>query len=312
MWGDVRNYVIAAVVIIAAWLGGVLALNATLFSPSGVVLGYLESLERGDVGEALARLGLGEVPPVLPNPASTVSAFGVTNTVIVGDDTTVVSVEYLVDGIPAESLFEVTRLPRVLGVFDRWAFADIPTALVTVTVDGGSEVTINGVTLDESATSSGIALLYPGRYEVSWSSGWLATETVDLIIDDDQPHTLRLTATPTDQLRDRVNRGVADYLDTCTSQAVLQPAGCPFGVSITDRVVGDVIWEVTTDPDIQLTIADDDETVIVSALGGEATLTVSLRSLFDGSISDYTETQPIDVTGVIVGLSDNAPQFIVD
>lgn len=312
MWAEVRKYVVAAIVITAAWLGGVLALNATVFSPSGVVIGYLDALERGDIGEALAIVGAVEPPPVLPDLDRTVTDQTVVSTLAIDDVTVVVSVRYVLDGIPSESLFTVTRTPRTLGLFDRWEFQAVPTTPLRVTIDGASAVTINDATFAESETSSGLSLLYPGRYTISWSSGWVETDTTDLVIDNDQALTVRLVAAPTDELRNQVTDAVGSYLTGCTDQAVLQPAGCPFGVSLTDRVVGDVSWEVTTDPVIDLRIADDEETVIVSALGAEATLTVSLQSLFDGSIQEFVESQTVDVTGVVLGLGDNAPQFIVD
>lgn len=312
VWADVRKYGVTAMVIIAAWLGAVLALNATVFSPSGIVTSYLDALERGDIGEALAIIGAEEPPAILPDTDRSVSAHTVGSALALDDDTVIVSVEYLLDGIPSESLFTVKRTPRTFGLFDRWEFSTLPTAPVRITVEGGDQVTINGVTLDESDTSTGLDLLYPGRYTISWSSGWLETQTTDLAIDSDDAHTVRLVASATDEFRDQIAKAVESFLTTCTGQAVLQPAGCPFGISITDRVVGEVTWEVTTDPVLELTIADDEETVVVSALGGEATLTVSLQSLFDGSIREFVETQTIDVTGIVTGLEDNAPQFIVD
>ena len=42
---------------------------------------------------------------------------------------------------------------------------------------------------------------------------------------------------PTATFVQRVQVKVDDYLQQCTTQPVLQPAGCPFGIEVDDRVV---------------------------------------------------------------------------
>ena len=312
MWAVVRRFGIAAVLITAAWLVAVFSLNQTLFSPGGYVLSYLDALERGEFGEASARAGLQEAPPVLPRPDALVSDSQIAGTFVVNADEVVIQAQYLLDSIPSESLFTLKRLPRTLGLFDRWEFGDSPVGTITASVTGADEVVINGVTLSREVASRGIDVLYPGRYTLSWSSGWLETETVELAVESAQTQTVRLVALPTDALIEQATKAVTDYLTSCTTQAVLQPASCPFGVTITDRVTGVVEWEITTEPRVILAMFDDEKTWQVQALGGEATLTVSLQSLFDGTISDYVEKQTIDVTGIIEGLDQNRPRFIVD
>ena len=312
VWAVVRRFGIAAVLITAVWLVAVFSLNQTLFSPGGYVLSYLDALERGEFGEASARAGLQEIPPVLPRPDALVSESQIAGTFVVNADEVVIQAQYLLDGIPSESLFTLKRLPRTLGLFDRWEFGDTPVGTITATITGSDEVVINGVTLSREVTSRGIDVLYPGRYTLSWSSGWLETDTVELAVESGQTQTVRLVALPTDALIEQATKAVTDYLTSCTTQAVLQPASCPFGVTITDRVTGGVEWEITTEPRVVLAMFDDEKTWQVQALGGEATLTVSLQSLFDGTISDYVEKQTIDVTGIIEGLDQNRPRFIVD
>jgi len=312
VWAVVRRFGFTAVIITAVWLVAVFSLNQTVFSPGGYVLGYLDALQRGEFGEASARAGLMEAPPVLPRPDALVSESSITGTFVVNADEVVIQAEYLLDGIPSESLFTLKRLPRTLGLFDRWEFGDKPVGSITATITGSDELVINGVTISREVSSRGIDVLYPGRYTLSWSSGWLETDIVELALESNQSQTVRLVALPTDALIDQATQAVTEYLTSCVTQVVLQPAGCPFGVTITDRIMGDVEWEITTKPRVVLAMFDDEKTWQVQALGGEATLTVSLQSLFDGTISDYGETQIIDVTGIIEGLDDNRPRFIVD
>jgi len=312
VWVVWKRFGIAAVVITAAWFVAVFSLNQTLFSPGGYVLSYLDALERGEFGEASARAGLSDIPAVLPRPDALVSEARVAATFAVNADEVVIQTQYLLDGVPSESLFTLTRLPRTVGLFDRWEFADAPVGTITATITGSDEVVINGLPIPREASSRGIDVLYPGRYTLSWSSGWLETDTVELTLDSNQSHTVRLVAVPTDALIDQAKEAVTDYLTSCTTQAVLQPAGCPFGVTITDRVVGNVEWNITKEPRVVLAMFDDEKTWHVQALGGEATLTVSLQSLFDGTVSDFAETQTIDVTGIVEGLDTRRPRFIVD
>lgn len=312
MWAVLRKYVITAIVVVSAWVVAVLALNNTVFSPANVVTGYLNSLEEGDVGEAMARAGLDEPPSVLPDLSQGVEGAVVTQTLAVDDTTVAVTASYLLGGIPSETVFTLSRLPRTWGLFDRFEFGEFPLGKLRATISGAEAVTINGVTLPEADTARGVDVLYPGRYTLSWSSGWVEADTINVAVENSTTQTVELTAMPSGALIEQAEQAVEAFLDTCTSQAVLQPAGCPFGVSITDRVVGDVVWEVNREAAVILTIADDEETILVDALGGEVTLSVSLQSLFDGAIRDYVEVQTIDVTGRIVGLPDNEPQLIID
>ena len=309
MW---KKFLITAVVIIGLWFGAVFWLNYTVFSPGGYVQSYLSALEEGKFGEAAARAGLSELPPALPDPDALLTEVVIGQSLAINDTEVVVSAQYVLDGIPSVSLFTVARLPRVLGLFDRWEFAAAPQAMVSASVQGADDVVINGVTLAEDMTRDGVGLLYPGRYTVSWASAWLEADTVDLALESDRAETIRLFATPTPDLVSRATDAVTTYLTSCQDQEVLQPSGCPFGVTLTDRVVGDVVWEVSTPPRVVLAMRDDETTWQVSALGGEVTLLVSLQSLFDGTIEEYTETQTVDITGVIENLDTDRPRFIVD
>jgi len=312
VWAVWKRFVITAVVIAAVWVGAVVTLNYTLFSPGGYVMSYLSALEQGKFGEAAARAGLDTVPAALPDAEKRIESPSIGGSLAVNADDVVVQALYFLDGVPGESLFTLTRLPRTLGLFDRWEFRDTPVSVVSASVLGADEVLVNGHTLDEATTMAGVELLYPGRYTVSWSSAWLATDTVELIVETSQPQTVRLVAMPTPELIARATTAVEQFLSDCTTSGVLQPASCPFGVSLTDRVVGDVVWEVTRVPRIVLAMREDELSWRLDALDGEATLTVSLQSLFDGSISEFVETQTIDVTGTIDRLDTERPRLTVD
>lgn len=314
MWAQLKRFVIAAAVMVALWGAAVVVLNLTVFSPGGFVLSYLHTLERGDFSEAAARAGLEDMPVVAPDHDRLIESPAISATLVTSDNEVVIQTRYTLDGLPLESLFVLERQPRTLGLFDSWAFKERPLGTLSPSVIGSDRVTVNGVELTETEVQAGggIAVLYPGHYVVDWESAWLKTEQVVINVEGPDPKTLRLIALPTNTLTNRAERAVTDYLANCVAQAVLQPASCPFGVSITDRVVGEVVWEITAEPRVVLAMRDDEVTWQLNALGGEATLSVSLQSLFDGTISDFVETQTVDVTGIIDRLDTNRPRLTID
>jgi hypothetical protein len=314
VWAQLKRFVIAAAVMVALWGAAVVVLNLTVFSPGGFVLSYLHALERGAFSEAAARAGLEEMPVVTPDEGRLIVSPTISATLVTSEDEVVIQARYTLDDLPLESLFVLERQPRTLGLFDSWAFQAPPVGALSPSVIGSDRVRVNGVELAEAEVqeSGGVAVLYPGHYVVDWDSAWLTTEQVVINVEGPDPKTLRLIALPTNTLTSRAEKAVTDYLADCVEQAVLQPASCPFGVSITDRVVSDVVWEITAEPRVVLAMRDDEATWQLNALGGEATLTVSLQSLFDGTISDFVETQTIDVTGIIDRLDTNRPRLTID
>ena len=89
---------------------------------------------------------------------------------------------------------------------------------------------------------------------------------------------------------ERVQVQVNGYLDQCVAQAVLQPAGCPFGIEIDDKVVSDPVWTMITYPTVTLTPG---ETAFeMPPTEGVAHISVEVQSLFDGEFSQLEEDRP--------------------
>ena len=80
-----------------------------------------------------------------------------------------------------------------------------------------------------------------------------------------------------------MQKQVDAFLDDCAAQKVLQPAGCPFGVEIDDRVQGDPVWSMVTYPEVELRAGDD--AWQTGQMVGVAHIDVTVQSLFDGTIS---------------------------
>ena len=77
--------------------------------------------------------------------------------------------------------------------------------------------------------------------------------------------------------------------DQCASQKVLQPAGCPFGVVIDDRVVGEPTWTIASSPEVALVPGEGK--FEMPATPGVARITVEVQSLFDGTFSTLEQDE---------------------
>jgi hypothetical protein len=95
---------------------------------------------------------------------------------------------------------------------------------------------------------------------------------------------------PTATFVERVQVQVNDYLNQCTTQRVLQPAGCPFGIEIDDRVVSEPVWSIVTTPTV--TLAPGESTFEMPPTEGVAHISVEVQSLFDGEFSQLEEDRP--------------------
>jgi hypothetical protein len=94
-------------------------------------------------------------------------------------------------------------------------------------------------------------------------------------------------AQPTAAFTREVQKQTNAFLDACAAQKVLQPAGCPFGVEIDDRVQGDPAWSMVTYPTVELRPGDDSwET---GQLVGVAHIDVTVQSLFDGTVEQRSD-----------------------
>ena len=123
------------------------------------------------------------------------------------------------------------------------------------------------------------------------------------------PRVVVLEAEPTARLERGVLQEVEAFLADCVEQEVLQPAGCPFGRAIDDRVLGLPQWELVSDPVVSLTASSTPGTWEVRALA-EVGLRVTVQRLFDGRISDVDTTLTATITGEVV-MRDGMPRLTI-
>ncbi|MCX7522821.1 hypothetical protein OSC27_11100 [Microbacterium sp. STN6] len=316
----VIGWSILAALLIAALLATIGALRQTTYSPAGLVRAYLSALNDQDARAALALPGV----PISKAELTAVGTHGSPSHELLRgdilpriDDITVmgdtagehgrhrVSVAYTLDGTPARSTFTLERTGSIAGVLPTWRFATSPITVARITVEHASTFSIGGHRLDlraatraASASFTGSAdylVFTPGLLRLSHDSALLTSRTETTVVS--RPDSLAkatVTARPTDAFTERVQTQLDDYLDSCVTQPVLQPTGCPMGAEIDDRVVGAPAWSMVAYPTVHLTAGDD--AWVMPSTEATAHLTVKVQSIFDGSMSTRDTDEPFTVS----------------
>lgn len=330
IWGGL------ALLLILAMAAGIGALNRDLYSASGFVQQYMNALSRSDSEAALSfpgvqpqatELAAAGIPTKLPRTLLRDSVIRAPQDVTVtgvdkGEDgVQQVTVEYTLNGTTAESVFEVERTGTNFGVFDEWRFASSPLAVLSVTVLHDAEFTVNGLTLDTRAhhapdaeptfsNSASYLAFSPSNYELSKETRLLAAAPVAVPVTASGVTEATVDVQPTEEFVHDVQADLNGWLDeTCTSQSVLMPTSCPFGVSIDDRVTSAPVWTIIEYPVV--TLAATDSNFEMPQTPGVAHVQVEVQSLFDGEVSTLDQDEPFSM-GLTVTLSPSGqPQIVL-
>lgn len=315
MWPLIRRFGLLALTVVALWLVSVLILNLTVFSAGGHVLSYLRAMESGDYGLAATKAGLSRAPRVLPVDIQKLSDPQIIATSSLASGNLLVQAHYELDGAQSETVFVVEPSESVLSFFDTWRFATTPLSSLQFAVIGDHRLSVNGVELDSLAM--GVppreSVLVPGVYESTWVTPWVeATEQRSVITEVDSSTSIRLRLEPTVQLVDVTVSAVESFLHDCVDQAVLQPASCPFGVTIDDRVIGEPAWTIVDYPSVTLSLSADRAAWSMFASGGVVEVDVQVQSLFDGTITNKVETFDFNLSGMVRGTTIDEPVLNLD
>ena len=310
MWAIVRRFGLLALGVVALWLLTVLALNLTLFSATSFVTSYLKALESSDYGLAASHAGLTRAPQILPLASEALENPRIVGTSSLPTGELVIQADYELGDDTHSTVFVVTGGEPILWFFDTWRFSRQPLTNLQFAVIGDERVSVNGTDLDvgDLGVPPRTTVLVPGIYSSSLETEWVQAEPVlSVMTEVGAPAGVRLVVSPTSTLMENTTGALEAYLDGCAAQAVLQPAECPFGVSISDRVVGAVQWTILDYPEIDLRLSADRATWTMVAESGVAEVTVQVQSLFDGSITEFRDTEEFDVVGVVRGTSTDQP-----
>jgi hypothetical protein len=313
IWGGAALFVVVAFVVTVA------ALNATVYSAGGFARGYVDAVDRGDVSSALTLAGV-EVTDDLDDSLLEVPSLGGLDDVRevselpLGDGTRTVTLAYTLDGVPGESQFVVREAGTRFLVFRQWSFVQKPTATIDVTPRNDARFEVDGreVTTTGGDVATRFTVLAPSRFELSHDSTYLHADPVEV-------SALGVATTTAAAVEIRPRASFAAVLqkqldrqldESCVTQKVLLPAGCPFGRQVDDRIVDEPAWSIVTHPDV--TVVPSSSTPgqwLVDEAPGTAHLVVQAQSLFDGSVYTIDEDVPFTVSYAMTISSDDTLSF---
>ncbi len=318
--------------VVVAFIATVVILNATVYSASGFVRGYLGALDRGDTNSALQLAGIqpgAEDDLLAVSEEGRVRDFHTTRDVVSGGVHRVTA-EFRLgrdedgqdgkDGNDSKdsknsqseirrATFAVERDGTIGGLFSGWKFTTAPTASVEVTPLHDPRFEANGV--DIRAASADLATRYtvlaPAVFELTHDSTYLTAKTATVVAAS--PGTVAratVSVVPKASFLSKVKVDVTKYLKTtCLPQRVLLPAGCPFGEEVDDRLTSDPRWSMTTYPPVALRATATPGVWLVTRATGRAHLEVDTQSLYDGSDVPISRDVPFQVEYLVTIGSDN-------
>ncbi|MFC4138098.1 MULTISPECIES: hypothetical protein [unclassified Microbacterium] len=332
---DLTILALIGVLLIAALGAGGAALYQQFYSPAAFVARYLDLLSSGRAADALRVSGVavdrtvleaagidGNASEALLRRAALAPLTDVHLETEQDGDVYHVTAGYQAAGHNGTTEFEIVQDGWV-GVTPNWRFAKSPLAEIELVVRGADTFAVNGFELDrrqvaiagtESAPLDPVHLLVftPGVYSVTVKTPIASSPGVSVLADAPLTHTpVDVQTQPTKKFRDVVQQRVEQFLTTCTTQKVLQPTACPFGLEVRNRLAPDSLpkWSITAQP--QVAVIPDGANWRIEPSDAVAHIEVDIQSLFDGSIEHVSEDVPFSVDGTITILSDGSASIRV-
>lgn len=331
---------LTALTLVGVLLAGAIGATGTLmyrhlYSPTAFVLTYLDLLGRGQAADALALPGVAidssaqgkaelwtSASDALLRRDALAPLTDATPVSEVADDdgTTLVTVAYTAGSYEGTSTFRV-RQAGWLGVAPAWRFDDSPLAVINLSVRGAMQFQVNGFEMDKRQVSPArenadplqpVALLVfsPGLYSIKVDTAISSSPGVAVLSDTpaaDIP--VDLQTEPTAEFTSVVQERVGAFLDECATQQVLQPTGCPFGLTVRNRIVNPPTWSMTQQPTVALVPSGANWTI--ERAEARARVQVDIQSIFDGSIRQVDEDVPFFLTGQVTILPDGTASITV-
>ncbi|MGH1526755.1 hypothetical protein ACRAWC_23325 [Leifsonia sp. L25] len=307
------------VLLVAALISAFGAVQRAYYSPSGFVEAFAGAIAAHRLSDALAMPGADPSRPELeaaklPPGASrellrsdvlpAIRNVSVVSDMTGRDGVHSVVVRATADGSPVSARFRVRQTGSVLGVLSTWGFASTPLGVARITVAHADDFTVGRHTVspraaspDQPAAAFSVSADYLAAplapLELSHASRYVRAAPVSASVTPGTVTETVVDAQPTRDFTVAVQRQVDGFLDRCAEQKVLQPAGCPFGVEIDDRVQGEPSWSMVTYPNVRLRAGDDGW--VTDAMVGVAHIDVTVQSLFDGTVSARSDNEPFSM-----------------
>lgn len=331
---DLAILALVGILLLAALGAGGAVLYKDYYGPSAFVTRYLDLLSSGRAADALRVPGvavdreiLGEagIDPTASEALLRHAALAPLTDVRIQsekdvDGGTAVTVSYEASGHPGTTTFTVEQ-DGWEGVTPRWRFVASPLAVIDLTLRGADQFAVNGFAVDRRQVSAAgldaapldpvpLLVFTPGLYAVTVDTPISEAAGIGVLADTPLAVTpLDVQTTPTDEFLAVVQERVEEYLTSCTSQQILQPTACPFGMQVKNRISSLPVWSISAQPDV--TVVPDGGHWMIPPTDATAHVEVEIRSLFDGSIQKVSEDVPFQVNGTIVILPDGSASIRV-
>jgi hypothetical protein len=310
------RWLLLAGLLLVAFLGTVIALNQTVYSPAGFVRSYLSALVRHDVEGALAMPGVsspasGSDELLAPASLAALDGIHLVRDTDEGAGRHTVLYGYTIGGTKATTAFTVNRDGAHLGLFSAWRFVDSPQSILNVTPRNGAGLRANGIALPvvgAPGEAHRYRVLTPSLVVLSHRSEYLTSAKVPALVDRpdsevDVTVDIRANADFVRQVQKELNRHLAD----CVTQKVLLPTGCPMGEQVTDRIQSAPSWSIVSYPIVSILPGATPGSWQVPETGALAHVTVKVKSIFDGTLSTIDENVPFTVSYLITFGGDGSP-----
>ncbi|WP_164234590.1 hypothetical protein [Microbacterium hydrocarbonoxydans] len=331
---DLAMLAIVGLLLIAAIAAGASTLYQQFYSPSAFVVRYLDMLSAGRAADALHVPGVAidretlEAAGIADAASEALlrnAALGPLSDIEVVSEKAVdgrseVTVEYEASGHTGTTTFTVEQ-DGWAGVMPNWRFTTSPLAVVELTVRGADQFAVNGFEIDRRQVSQAgvdaapldplpLLVFTPGLYAVTVDTPIAASSGTGVLADTPLATTpVDVQAEPTDEFIAVVQQRVEEFLTQCTTQEVLQPTACPFGLEVTNRISSLPKWSIAVQPAV--TVVPDGAHWMIPPTDAVAHVDVEIKSLFDGSVEKVSEDVPFQVNGTIVILPDGSASIRV-
>src|SRR5690606_11584394 len=197
-----------------------------------------------------------------------------------------------------------------------WRFTQSPLAAISLTVLGADRFAVNGFELHRNQVSASgadavptdplpLLVFTPGVYSVTVDTPISTSPGVSILADSPLAQTpVEVQTVPTDEFVSVVQMRVEEFLTECTTQQVLLPTACPFGLEERNRIVEPPVWSIVQQPTVSVEPAGAQW--VIPPTDAVAHIEVDIQSLFDGSVEHVSEDVPFRVDGTITILPDGS------
>lgn len=334
LWADLTLLAAVGAVLVAALAVGGMTVYRQFYGPTAFVQRYLALLAEGHAADALripgvsldhSALGDADVPANASDALLRQAALTTLDDVTVTGErpdgsATLVSVSYRAGGHEGTSTFRVEQ-DGWTGVVPSWRFAQSPLAVMSLTLHGSEQFTVNGFEIDRRQVAPGgasapmsdpvpLLVFSPGLYSVKVDTAMAATPGVSMLADAPLATVaVDVQARPTPAFVQVVQKRVNDFLTQCAAQQVLQPTGCPFALPVRNRITAPPVWSITEMPVVSVEPNGDGWRIPPAA--ATAHIVVEVQSLYDGSVSEVDEDVDFRIDGTIDILPDGSASISV-